>query len=69
MNLSIVMATDIDLRKDIEEIKKSLDYIKNILAEKYKSGDDAKSLPIIRKAPISKYKDQVYIHRSKVYKD
>ncbi|MFH1511304.1 MAG: hypothetical protein ABIF10_06440 [Candidatus Woesearchaeota archaeon] len=58
------MATDVDIRKDIEEIKKSLDYIKNILAEEYELSDAAKKkLEIARKTPISQYVDHADIKK------
>lgn len=46
------------MHKDIEEIKKSLDFIRNILAEDYELSESAKKqLEIASKTPISKYID------------
>ena len=46
------------IREDIEEIKKSLDFIKNILAEDYDLSESAKNqLNVASKTPISEYID------------
>jgi len=46
------------LHEDIEQIKKNLDFIKNILAEDYKlSSSTKKQLKIAEKTPISEYID------------
>ena len=46
------------LHEDVEEIKKNLDLIKNILAENYELSESAKEqLSIADKTPISEYVD------------
>ena len=46
------------MHEDIEEIKKNLDLIKNILAENYELSESAKEqLSIADKTPISEYID------------
>lgn len=46
------------MHNDIEEMKKSLDIIKNILAENYELSEEAKKqLEIANKTPISEYID------------
>ena len=46
------------MHKDIEEIKKNLDFIKNILAEEYELSDSAKEqLKIASNTPVSEYID------------
>ena len=46
------------MHEDIEEIKKSLDLIKSILAENYELSEDAKKqLEVTNKTPISEYID------------
>lgn len=63
------MQTEIkNLHEDIEEIKKSLDFIKNILAENYDLSESAKKqLEIASKTPISEYinHEEVKKRRSK----
>lgn len=53
------MGTDIDsLHKDLMDIKKDLDIIKNILSENYELSDFAKKeLLIARETPESEYSD------------
>ena len=57
--VSIKMEAEIQhMHKDIEEIKKSLDFIRNILAEDYELSESTKKqLEIARKTPISEYID------------
>jgi len=44
------------MHKDIEEIKRNLDFIKNILVEDYELSDETKKqLKAARKTPISEY--------------
>ena len=46
------------MHQDLEEIKESIDFIKNILAENYDLSDRAKKqLKIAGKTPISNYID------------
>ena len=46
------------MHKDIEEIKKALDFIRNILAEDYELSESAKKqLEVASKTPISEYID------------
>jgi len=53
------METEIKhMHEDIEHIKKSLDFIKNILAEDYDLSESAKNqLNVASKTPISEYID------------
>ena len=53
------MATDIEaIHKDIEDMKRSLDFIKHILAEDYELSDETKKrLAVARKTPVSEYVD------------
>ena len=46
------------MHQELEEIKESIDFIKNILAENYDLSDRAKKqLKIAGKTPVSKYID------------
>jgi len=46
------------MHKDIEQIKESLDFIKNILAEDYELSElTEKQLKVADKTPLSKYVD------------
>jgi len=46
------------MHRDIEEIKKSLDFIRNIIAEDYELSESAKKqLEVASKTSISKYID------------
>ena len=52
------------MHKDIEEIKKSLDFIRNILAEDYELSESAKKqLEIASKTPISEYIDHAKVKK------
>ena len=46
------------IHEDIEQIKKNLDFIKNILMEEYELSDSAKNqLEVADRTPISEYID------------
>lgn len=53
------MATEVEcMHKDIEDIKRSVDFIKNILVEDFELSDEAKKqLEVANKTPISEYID------------
>ena len=53
------MTTEIEcMHKDIEDIKKSICFIKNILAEEYELSEETKKqLEVARETPIAEYID------------
>ena len=52
------------MHQDIEEIKKNLDLIKNILAENYELSESARQqLKIAEKTPVSDYIDHEEVKR------
>ena len=53
------MASDIEcMHKDIEDIKRSITFIQNILEEDYELSEESKQqLKLARKTPISEYLD------------
>ena len=59
------MATDIEaIHKDIADMKKSLDFIKNILAEDHELSEETrKQLDVARKTPVSEYIDHAEVKR------
>jgi hypothetical protein len=59
------MANEIEaIHKDIEDMKKSLDFIKNILAEDYELSEETKTqLDIARKTPVSEYIDHAEVRK------
>ena len=52
------------MHDDIEQLKRSLDFIKNLLAENYELSDYAKKqLKIAAKTPISEYIDHAEVKK------
>ncbi|MBU0629279.1 MAG: hypothetical protein KKC75_08895 [Nanoarchaeota archaeon] len=59
------MASDIEcMHKDIEDIKRSITFIQNILEEDYELSEESKQqLKLARKTPISEYLDHKEVKR------
>ena len=59
------MAIDIEcMHKDIEDIKRSVEFIKNILVEDFELTEEAKKkLELANKTPISEYIDQENVRK------